>query len=255
MACRISFYYEDKEKGLNPIFKGEYLQYDFKIEDEDILVSVGLGKYDKLEEAKVKEIFARTVKEIKKKEIKEADFEIQEFINRFGEEVLIKLAQGVELGQYKFDKYKEKKDEYTLVYNLFNNGEKVESELVEEGKVLAEGIMIARDLVNYPPNYLTPERFSKIAKEKGKEVGIEVEILDKKDCRKLGMETFLAVGESSDNEPKLIVLRYLKGEKDEEVKGLVGKGITYDTGGYSLKTSMVNMKTDMAGAAAVLGTV
>ena len=113
----------------------------------------------------------------------------------------------------------------------------------------------ARTLVNTPGNLLTATDLAQYAKELGEKYQFEVEILEKEDMLKLGMGAMLAVNQGSTEPPKMIVLKYQGKEEWEDVIGLVGKGITFDTGGYSIKTKtgIVGMKTDMGGAAAVLG--
>lgn len=126
-----------------------------------------------------------------------------------------------------------------------------------EGKELGKIINIVRDLINEPACVITPEKLAEEAEKLGKEFGFEVEIMDEKEAEKLGMKAFLAVGRASINRPKVIVMRYNGDSESEKRIGLVGKGLTYDTGGLSLKptSSMLDMKTDMGGAATVIGTM
>jgi len=136
---------------------------------------------------------------------------------------------------------------------LIKNGQE---EAVVEGENLSQGTLIARDLVNEPANIMTPKKLAEEACNKGKEAGFEVQVLNKKDIEELGMGAFLAVAGGSENEPVLIVMRYLNNpENPEEVNGIVGKGLIYDSGGLSIKptNSMLEMKSDMSGAAAVIG--
>ena len=130
-------------------------------------------------------------------------------------------------------------------------------EKITEASNVIDGVILARDLVNEPANILYPETLAERAALVGKESGFEVEILDKNEIEKLGMKAFLEVAKGSIHEPKLIVMRYMGNPKNNEKIGLVGKGLTFDTGGYSLKpsTSMDTMKSDMGGAAAVIGTM
>jgi len=113
----------------------------------------------------------------------------------------------------------------------------------------------ARDLSNAPPNELTPEQLAERAAEFAKAAGAEAEALGRKEIEKLGMGAFAAVAQGADNEPRLIVLRYdPPGARGDVTLGLVGKAVTFDTGGISLKPSlhMENMKGDMSGGAAVI---
>lgn len=125
-----------------------------------------------------------------------------------------------------------------------------------DGKALAAGVSLTKDLGNLPPNVCTPTYLAQQAQEIGKTYGMKVEVLERADLEKLGMGSFLGVTKGSEEPPKLIVMQHLKGKKDQKPVVLVGKGITFDTGGISLKpgAEMDEMKYDMCGAASVLGT-
>ena len=125
------------------------------------------------------------------------------------------------------------------------------------GAGVAEGVALARECANRPANHCTPSFLAAEAKRLGKTFGLKVEVLERKDCEKLGMGSFLAVAQGSHEAPKFIVMRYQGAAKTEAPIVLVGKGITFDTGGISIKPApeMDEMKFDMGGAASVLGTM
>ena len=125
------------------------------------------------------------------------------------------------------------------------------------GHALASGVALARECANRPGNHCTPTYLAEQAKKLGKEFGLKVEVLDRKDCEKLGMGSFLAVAQGSTEPPRFIVAHYEGAAKSQPPVVLVGKGITFDTGGISLKpgAEMDEMKFDMGGAASVLGTL
>ncbi|HEX6704609.1 MAG TPA: leucyl aminopeptidase [Albitalea sp.] len=125
------------------------------------------------------------------------------------------------------------------------------------GAAVVEGVNLARELANLPGNHCTPTYLGETAKKLGKEHGLKVEVLDRKAIEKLGMGSFLAVAQGSHQEPRFIVARYDGAAKTQAPVVLVGKGITFDTGGISIKPSaeMDEMKYDMGGAASVLGTL
>jgi leucyl aminopeptidase len=125
------------------------------------------------------------------------------------------------------------------------------------GAAVAAGTTLARECANRPANHCTPTHLAVQAKALAKSHGLKVEVLERKDCEKLGMGAFLAVAQASHEAPKFIVLRWLGGAKTAAPVVLVGKGITFDTGGISLKPAaeMDEMKYDMGGAASVLGTL
>ena len=125
------------------------------------------------------------------------------------------------------------------------------------GQALAAGTTLAREFANRPANHCTPSVLAREARKLAKDHGLKVEVLDRKDCEKLGMGSFLAVAQGSDEPLKFIVARWLGGAKNDAPVVLVGKGITFDTGGISIKAAaeMDEMKYDMGGAASVLGTL
>ena len=129
---------------------------------------------------------------------------------------------------------------------------------INYAEVVSSATNAARDMVNSPGNMMTPEAFARIAEQVAKAAGLSIKVLDLADIKKAKMGAFLSVAKGSDEEPKLVVLKYKPaGVKGKETIGLVGKGITFDSGGISIKPAkkMDEMKDDMAGAAAVLMTM
>ena len=128
---------------------------------------------------------------------------------------------------------------------------------IARGHAIGAGVALARECANRPANHCTPTDLAEQAKKLGKDYGLKVEVLDRKACEKLGMGSFLAVAQGSDEPPRFIVARYDGAAKTQPPVVLVGKGITFDTGGISLKpgAEMDEMKFDMGGAASVLGTL
>ncbi|WP_207887509.1 leucyl aminopeptidase [Pseudomonas sp. 30_B] len=165
-------------------------------------------------------------------------------------------------GTYVFDRFKSQKAEAPKLKKITLLVDKADAAAVEQGareaQAIANGMALTRDLGNLPPNLCHPTFLGEQAKALGKEYkGLKVEVLDEKKLRELGMGSFLAVAQGSDQPPRLIVLQYNGAKtKDEAPHVLVGKGITFDTGGISLKPGlgMDEMKFDMCGAASVFGT-
>ncbi|QDS90824.1 Cytosol aminopeptidase [Rosistilla ulvae] len=133
----------------------------------------------------------------------------------------------------------------------------VSDAIVQAGEAVGEGICIAKRLVNEPPNKIYPESFVAQAEQLGSECGFEVEAWDKEKLQAENCNAILAVSAGSDREPRLAIFRYNGGPADEAPIAIVGKGVTFDSGGLSIKPSegMKDMKCDMAGAATVLGTM
>jgi len=128
---------------------------------------------------------------------------------------------------------------------------------LKRGQALAAGVELARECGNRPANHATPTYLASVAKSLGKQFGFAVEVFDRKQIEKIGMGSFLAVAQGSDEPPRFIVMKYQGAAKGKAPVVLVGKGITFDSGGISLKpgAEMDEMKFDMGGAASVLGTL
>ena len=164
------------------------------------------------------------------------------------EAVLEGLADSV----YNFDFYKLNKQEQVLT-NLSFNDDRLE--LINKHLNIMTGVFKARDLVNLTAQELYPESYSKMILDLFKDTDVSVEVMDKKAIEKLGMEALLQVAKGSNNEPRFVVLKYLPNKDQKEHTTIVGKGVTYDSGGYAIKSGggMLTMKSDMAGSAAVVG--
>ena len=172
------------------------------------------------------------------------------------------IAEGSTLGLYRFRNYLTKNDDGSKELDEILIVEQDSSKVgdlekgVQRGRLMAEAAVLARDMVNEPANVLTPTRMAEIATQVAEEESLNINVLDRKHMEELGMGALLGVAKGSDQPPKLIVLEY-SGDPDNSsrVLGLVGKGITFDTGGISIKPAggMEDMKGDMAGGASVIG--
>ncbi|HYN53595.1 MAG TPA: leucyl aminopeptidase, partial [Methylotenera sp.] len=154
-------------------------------------------------------------------------------------------------------KVAEKKGIKKIAINVSHADEIKDAEAgTADGKALAAGVSLAKDLGNLPPNVCTPTYLAETAESLGEKYEFKVKVLDRDELKKLGMGSFLGVAQGSEEPPKFIIMQHLKGKKDQKPVVLVGKGITFDTGGVSLKpgSEMDEMKYDMCGAASVLGT-
>ena len=199
---------------------------------------------------------AKAIKTIKNKNFKSAKIGIYSDVNA--------AVEGIMLGNYQFNSYKSKKEKSKLKTIYISQEEYSNKEFdsvkikqdIEEAKIVANSTNYVRDLVNTPPNEITPVTLAKVAKLLAKEKDLEYKVLDENDLEKEGMNAFLAVGKASANPPRLIHLTY-KPKNPKAKVALVGKGLTYDSGGLSLKPSeyMVTMKSDKSGACAVLGII
>ena len=179
-------------------------------------------------------------------------------------EVAQAAIQGAVCSQFELDKYKSAdKTKSTIdTFGVFIAGAKPADVKngISRGEIIGESMNFTRELANEPPNILTPTEMAKRAAKMAKETGLKIEILDEAKMEKMGMGSLLSVSKGSEEPAKMIVLRYTPakgGGRKGDLLALVGKGITFDTGGISLKPGegMEAMKYDMSGGATVLGTM
>lgn len=167
------------------------------------------------------------------------------------------FLEGLNLSSYQYDYYREKKSsEYSGISTLLLlTDKKIPSKLIENVRKLTESVFLSRDLINMPPNDCPPRYLVEKAKEIAKNNKLAIEIFDRKKLQKINAGALLAVSQGSDEPPFLVKLTYSPIRKSSQKIALVGKGITFDSGGLSIKTAsgMEDMKDDMSGAAAVLG--
>ena len=225
------------------------------------LLLVGLGPQEKLDERGLRRAAASAVRHLQATGAHRVALAPGW---RSGEQALLDMQAQVEgalLGAYCFEKYKSHHDGaeggIDELHFLAEGSEAAGlNSALQHGHILAQATNFARDLINEPPNVLTPGELASRAEAMARETGLECEIFDRPRMQELGMGGLLAVSQGSAEPPKFIILRY-RGAPDsaEAGIGLVGKGITFDTGGISIKpaASMDEMKGDMGGAAAVIG--
>lgn len=178
-------------------------------------------------------------------------------------ETAASLALGIKLASYSFDKYKSKKkgqDKPAPLkeINLILSAHSAAARLYKAHSATAEGVFLAHDLANEPPNTLYPASYAKIIRKQLAPLGVKIEVLDVKKMKQLGFGAHLAVGQGSDRAPCVVVMRWNGAPKSKAKQaplGFVGKGVTFDSGGLSIKTGagMTNMKKDMGGSAGIVG--
>ncbi|MDR1334092.1 MAG: leucyl aminopeptidase [Holosporaceae bacterium] len=168
------------------------------------------------------------------------------------------IGFGALLKSWKFDKYKTPKDTRKKLENfhVMTRDCGKSTEFFDELKKIAEGVFLTRQVVSEPANVIYPKSLANIARDELTALGVEVEVLGSEEMKKLGMNALLAVGQGSENEPQLAILRWNGASQATEAPiAFVGKGVTFDSGGISLKPgdNMHEMRYDMAGAGTVLG--
>ena len=231
----------------------------------DRVLLVGLGRERDFSEAAYRAAVVSAAKALKGTGATEAIFCLADLPLK-KRDVAWKVEQAVIAltdAAYRFDRMKSKAPEKKaglkkVTIQLGRKGDVVEAEnAMEQASAIAEGMAFAKDLGNLPGNICTPTYLGEQALELGKRNGLKVEVFDQKAIEKLGMGSFLAVAQGSKQPPRFIVIEHRGGKKDEAPVVLVGKGVTFDTGGISIKPAaeMDEMKFDMCGAASVLGTM
>ncbi|MGJ0847040.1 leucyl aminopeptidase [Tissierella praeacuta] len=242
------------------IFKGNCgeVYSDISPKGNNVII-LGLGEREKISFESLRKAFYKLGKELMKFKVESAEVTVPKFENLCYTKTNMAIAEGLLQSEYAFEKYLSEKKTKPTVKEFFLNILEDKKNKVEEGikeiNNLIEGIFLARDLVNEPAMEMTPVELAKRAKEELEVLGVEVNIYDRDKIEELGMKAFLAVSKGSAIPPQFIVMKWNGDSSSEEKLALVGKGLTYDSGGYSIKPgdSMVNMYSDMGGSASVIG--
>ncbi len=234
--------------------KGQNLCFDFLGEKLNSFSLIGLGKKNTLSNDALRKYLSDFARKISDRENKISILLPWQYLDKDA----IKTAfEAIRLSTYKDNRFNKKKDEKNKLQEVeFIVEDKLSSISFKESESLCEGVEFARKLVAAPPNSLTPLEMSIKAEEIAKSHDLEVKILEKEQCKELKMGAYLAVAKGSDLDPKFIHLIYKPKGPIRKKIALVGKGLTFDSGGYNLKvgaSQIEMMKYDMGGSAAVLG--
>ncbi|MDA8415054.1 MAG: leucyl aminopeptidase [Desulfobacteraceae bacterium] len=223
------------------------------------LLLVGLGKRSELDNERLRQAAGTAVQALRVARV--ASFATVLHLSGRPEAALELVCEGTLLGSYCFDRYKTRDRDEQFGFEgmtlLLPKGSdrKITRSRIERTSVVCQGVRLARDLVSQPGNVATPAFLAETARELAKQHKLEFRVYEYEELEELGMNALVAVGKGSSELPRLIVLEYRgAGQKDRPVV-IIGKGITFDSGGISIKpgAGMEEMKTDMAGSAAVLG--
>ena len=206
------------------------------------IITVGFGKREDINNNIIRENIAKAIRECSKLKAKTIAISLDTEYNYGGPAVL-----GAEIGNYHFDKYKNKKEHE--INKIYLSG--VDKELVERSIIVSNSMKLSRNLSNEPAAYATPTKLAEIAQNIE---GIETEIFNYAKVEEMGMGAFLAVAKGSVEPPKFIHMKYIPQNPKKRI-AIIGKGLCFDSGGLDIKpaASMLNMKDDMSGAAAILG--
>lgn len=239
-----------KEKELSILYNDQ--------DKEPRVLLLGLGLSSKASLESLRKSYAEVIKYALSKNCQTLNIAAADHVELNATEILQAILETVGMTYYGFD-YQTASDRKTLIENItfITSCERPEN-VKEEVSALVKGMNLAKDLVNQNADEITPERLAQEAKNLEKSFDtIKVQVFDKEEIQKKGMGLFFAVSRASSVDPRFIIIEYLGHEKDQKPVVLIGKGITYDTGGLSLKptSSMETMKCDMAGAGSVLGAI
>jgi leucyl aminopeptidase len=233
--------------------------------EADRVLLVGLGKEKEFREKEYREAVATAIKTLNETGGFDGTVFLTELpVRKRG--VAWRVRQAVMVAHatlYRFDRLKSKKDDVRrplrkVTFCVERRSELAAAEAaLAQGEAIAAGQAMMKDLANLPANICTPAYLAEQAQAMATDLGIKAEVLEREDMETLGMHSLLSVARGSHQPPKFIVLRYQGGQSDQKPVVLVGKGITFDTGGISLKPApdMDEMKYDMSGAASVIGAI
>jgi len=228
------------------------------------VVIAGLGKQSELSQDKVRGLMAEACRLLRQKHVGSIATTAQGagIAGISVEAAAQAVTEGALLGLYSFRRYITKEAEYGEIKQLtIVDADETKLPSLEQGcnrgRILAEATNLARDLVNEPANYMTPSQMAETAKRLAESHGLELSVLEREQMQELGMRALLGVAQGSRQPPKFIALHYRGCDSTVIDVALVGKGITFDSGGISIKPSegMAEMKGDMAGGAAVMAAI
>lgn len=219
------------------------------------LMIFGLGKSDKLKFETLRKVAGNMAKAARREKCKTVGVSLP-IVNDNVAGTVQAIAEGIELALYKDVRFKSEKDESTVVESASLIGFAGQEAAIEKANIICSGVFLARELVAAPANVIDSVTFADMAIELAKTYGLELKILEKADCEALNMGAFLGVARASDIPPKFIHMIYKPAGTPRKRVAIVGKGLTFDSGGLNLKvgaSSIEMMKTDMGGAGATFG--
>ncbi|SFV64083.1 Cytosol aminopeptidase PepA [hydrothermal vent metagenome] len=230
-----------------------HILYDVKGFKAKQVVVLGLGDKDKFDGKKYQKVLLSLITFIKKNELTSIVMPVFNVVDQNDSWAILTAARSFENNQYQIKKIHKEESQKKLLQVVFNTNIS-DINLLEHGKFIANGMALTRELADMPSNICTPTYLAEVAKKMAKEYSLNCEILSEEQMLKLGMNALLSVSKGSIEEAKLITLEYNNNDDAQPIV-LVGKGVTFDSGGISLKpgSAMDEMKYDMGGAASVLG--
>ena len=217
------------------------------------IMLVGIGDKNKTTKDAIRFAAGRLLQKAKEMKLKEFSIIVPKTPILDYNSTLKQIVEGVKLSTYSFDKYKKEKNSEPNLSILTKNSKA--KQIVKESEIVSDGVIFTKNIANMPPNDCPPSALANYAKTIATKNKMKCTIVSKSELKKRGFGGITAVGQGSKNEPKLIILEHSKGKRSEKPIVLVGKAVTFDTGGISLKPGdkMDEMKFDKCGGCTVLG--
>ena len=221
---------------------------------EKVLIA-GLGKKNKITSDVIRDVTGNITKKINGLGIREFSIIVPEKISIRDELVISSIVEGANLSLYNFDLFKKEKNNSKEPDLSLLTSKKDAQKVIKTSMVISDAVRFTRDVAHLPPNECPPKKLAEIAKQISNQNKIKCTVFSKNEIKSKGMGGVTAVGQGSKNEPRFIILEYKNGKKEQKPTLLVGKAVTFDTGGISLKPGekMDEMKFDKCGGCTVLG--
>ena len=221
---------------------------------ERVLIA-GLGKKSKLTSDVIRDVTGIITKKINELKIKEFSIIIPDKTPIDNNQIISSIVEGANLSLYEFDLFKKEKSNNKEPDLILLTSDKNAQKIIKDSIIISDAVKFTRDVANLPPNECPPMKLGEIAKKIANENKMKVTVFSKNEIKSKGLGGVTAVGQGSKNEPKFIILEYRNGKKEQKPILLVGKAVTFDTGGISLKPGekMDEMKFDKCGGCTVLG--
>ena len=219
------------------------------------ILLAGIGKKENLTKDTIRNISGKIAQKVRELKLKEFSIIAPPSFVMDQTSSVSQIIEGSKMSLYKFDKFKAEKAEKSPDLTIVVSKSKKISQTIKTSEIIADGAIFTKSIANLPPNECTPSTLANFAKIMSKKNKMKCNIISKIELKKKGFGGITAVGKGSKNEPKLIVLEHNRGKRNEKPIVLVGKAVTFDTGGISLKpgAAMDEMKFDKCGGCTVLG--
>ena len=218
------------------------------------ILLVGIGTKEKISNDTFRFASGKIAQRVKDMKVKDFGIIVPQKLQVKQTSIVSQIIEGVKLSLFSFDKYKKEKTDFSSDLTILAPNSKDITKVIKRAQIISEGVIFTKEIANLPPNVCTPITLANFAKDLANKNKMKCRIFDKSQLKRGGFGGITAVGQGSKNEPRLIILEHNKGGKQKPIV-IVGKAVTFDTGGISLKPGekMDEMKFDKCGGCTVLG--